>query len=236
MKHKRKYSTLSIIGFVFAFLLPPIGATIAIIAIVKSNKDRYNNKNLAIVGTAIGIFLSIPFVIFISILMLLNPPSSWFAGNYAQKKFQPLDAELIQLGASKICDFGSNGRGNEGGEVTPYYGVYYSIDDLPELTNKIKIITEKHGFILSDDYFIKNDRRTIANKQQEYLSKFNSKESNSDKLFSESSDYLKSDNSNMSVIISRNSGVSLECPKKYRTVVNASGSRAILAFKLSYRF
>lgn len=54
---------LAIVGFVLAFLIPPVGAIISIIALVKLNKSG-GSKGLAIAGIILGVLFTIGWIIF----------------------------------------------------------------------------------------------------------------------------------------------------------------------------
>ncbi len=66
-KKEGKYNTLSIIGFIFAFIFPPAGFILGIIALSQIKKEGEKGKGLAIAAVTLGaaFFLLIFFLIII---------------------------------------------------------------------------------------------------------------------------------------------------------------------------
>ena len=73
-KHKKKAAKIVIVGFIFAFSIPPVGLILNIVGLLGVMKDGNKGKKLAIAGIILGAVLSIllPF----AILFLINNHNS----------------------------------------------------------------------------------------------------------------------------------------------------------------
>ncbi len=58
-----QWNVMCIVGFILAFLLPPVGLILSIIALVQINRTREKNKGMAIAGIIIGAFETLLYVI-----------------------------------------------------------------------------------------------------------------------------------------------------------------------------
>jgi hypothetical protein len=54
-----KYSRLAITGLVLAFIVPPLGLILSIIALIRINKHQQKGNLLAVLGIVFGVFLTL---------------------------------------------------------------------------------------------------------------------------------------------------------------------------------
>lgn len=64
-----KWNVMCIVGFVLAFVLPPVGLVLSIVALVQINKSREKSKGLSVAGIVIG---AINTVLLILIIMFIG--------------------------------------------------------------------------------------------------------------------------------------------------------------------
>ncbi len=142
-------SKQSIIGFILAFVIPPLGAIISIIAWREIKQKSLRGKKLAVFGTIWGLAFTLPFLFFVWLFIVLGG----LKGNGAQSASKPFIAQIKQAGGKKLCDNGDSGYGID--NTTQWYDAYYQIPNSPGLTNEIK------GFASQDGYNVTKDTATI---------------------------------------------------------------------------
>lgn len=67
---QERWNVLCIVGFVLAFIVPPVGLILSIIAIVQINKTFEKSKGLAIAGIVIGAFETLMAILGIIIMIV----------------------------------------------------------------------------------------------------------------------------------------------------------------------
>jgi hypothetical protein len=68
-----KYNVLSILGFIFAFIIPPVGFILGIVALVHINKTGEKGKGLAIAAVVLGaiFFFILIFIVLVGIMWVV---------------------------------------------------------------------------------------------------------------------------------------------------------------------
>lgn len=216
-------SRLSIIGLVLAFLIPPLGMIVSMLAWHETKKKSLRGKKLAILGTVWGLVLSLPFLFFLWLFIYFGG----FKGNGAQRAAKPFIVKIEQAGGKKICDNGDNGYGIDNNR--PWYNVYYQMPDSSGLTNKIKNFASQEGYHLGKD-LEKNteDINQLLNQDETDLP--------GDEQLNTKSDYLTGRNGDktLSITIYRQTSVALNCNSGQYGRKQATGSNtAILSIDFS---
>ena len=69
-----RYSIIAIISFIFAFLFPPLGIVLGIIALNKIKKDsNLKGKGVSVAALSVGIFIIICFTLLYALLYMSSP-------------------------------------------------------------------------------------------------------------------------------------------------------------------
>lgn len=212
----RPPATIAIVGVALAFLLPPVGALISIVAWRQAKKQAQRTA-LAVAGTVIGIAFTLPIIGVVWLLVSLG----WLKGNQAQKEFKPIGAAIQQAGGHKICDNGDTGYGIDNN--VPWYEAYYSIPDSDNLTSTVKNIAAEQGYKLSTD-----------NQGVKQLQDSSDTALSGDERFNPGSDYLtaKKNHRTLSATVNRHTSLSLHCSSGQYGRQQSTGNDAIIDFDL----
>lgn len=216
-KQARSIDSLSLIGLILAIFLPPVGFVISVIAWTKSRTNPIRSQGLAIAGTATGGILTIiPLVFFAWLFISLGG----FKDNQAETDFKPIARQITAMGGQKICSNGDDGYGID--NTVPWYQVYYSIPDAPDLTTKVKGLAAEQGYNLSEN------SNLIKNLQDQNVA-FGDEGPNA------RSDYLvgKHSKTSLEITINRQTSVPLYCGVSDYGKRRATGNDAIIDFKLT---
>lgn len=148
-------------------------------------------------------------------------------GNQAQKSMKPIQSQLAQLDAHKLCDNGDNGYGLD--NTRPWHIAYYSAPDSSNLTTQITRISSEAGYrLLSDNQYISELKAGDAI----YYS--------DGERYSARNDYLTGTNPNngsrMDVKIIRDGNMRIACSdfEKYLEPQTAKAGEAMLYLSITY--
>jgi hypothetical protein len=224
-KTQIRKSKLAIAGLVLAFLLPPVGCILSVVALVRIRRWKLGGKGLAIAGTLIGALLMVPGVLLALVFFALGGARA----NQAEVDFKPIDKQLIELGATKICTNGDNGWGID--NATPWYDIYYQAPDTAGLTDKVSAIATDNGYTLSTNQDFVNQLKGVPDANGDVSAPYGNEQ------FNPKSDYLKGSKgpNTLTLTINRQASVALYCNSdsiKYGEKRD-TGSDAILTFSLT---
>lgn len=114
------WNVMCIVGFVFSFIIPPVGLVLSIVALVQINKSGEKSKPLSIAGIVVGavstalIALFIGFVVWAAAEAISNP-QIWDDSNYS----------CTGTGCDGLnSDNGDNSDNSDNGDNTDSYSSY----------------------------------------------------------------------------------------------------------------
>lgn len=218
VSNMQKTSKLAVIGLLLAVCIAPVGFITSIIAWHKINKHSLRGKGIAIAGTVIGGLLSLPFLLFTWLFIVLG---GWH-GNQAEKDVKPMITEVQELGATKLCDNGDSGYSID--NTTPWYQVYYSVPDSSELTEKINSLAANEGYQLHTNSDLVAQLKGLPDQNGVYSQAYGGEQ------FSPQSDYLiaHASGKTLKVNVYRQAEVALYCSAKDYGKKESASTNAIL--------
>lgn len=169
----------------------------------------------------------LPFILFAWLFIALG---AWH-GNQAQKDFDPIARQIVDMGGTKLCNNGDSGYGID--NTTPWYQVYYTVPNTSDLTSEVKNIASQQEYQLSTDTNFINQLKGLPEQRGElegvYVTPYG------DEQFNPKSDYLigQSGNKSLKVTINRQTSVALYCGVEDYGKKQPTGSNAILDFSLT---
>jgi len=108
-----------------------------------AKEKKYAGRKVLFVGASIVIVLTAIFV-FLTFQRKTDPSNS----NLASQITAPLEKELTNAGAKKVCSGGDNGRGTD--NRSPYYRAYLELDKTaPEAITLVNSAASSNGFKLT---------------------------------------------------------------------------------------
>lgn len=217
-------SKRAIIGFILAFVIPPLGMVLSFIARREIKQRNLRGKRFAIFGIIWGIIFTPLFLLYWLLFFTLGGWSSVIHGNAAQRASKPLVSQIEKAGGKKLCDNGNDGYGID--NTTPWYQAYYRIPDSPGLANEIK------GFAGKDGYALRTDTAQIKQLKQNANDNFGDQ---TQEQFNPRADYLtgKSGGDTLSMTVNRDTNVKLYCNRGKWGREVSTGSDAILFLDFS---
>lgn len=200
---------VAIIGLALAFIIPPVGLVVSIVARNKIYKQQLGGKWLSISGILIGAVWAIPFVFF----AWMSFTTGYLSLNRAERDIRPIASQITRLGGHKICDNGDPGFGADNN--SPWYEVYYLIPNNQSLTPQVNDIANRHGYQLQQN----TDFITALKNGGE-----------SDEQYSPTSDYLVGYNGSkkLTVTVYKQTGVPIHCVDGYGNITQTGSTNAIL--------
>ena len=189
-----------VIGFILAFIIPPLGVIISLIVLGNRKKKLQKTSRLSRSGVLIGSILSVPFILWVGFYALLGG----FYRNGPQSAFKPIGTKLVQLGGHMICDNGDNGHGLD--NTTPWYRAYYSMPATDNLKSEVYAAAAAANFKLTV-----NTNEITALK--DLTAARQTTPPNTDDYYNPNSDYLMGANGPriLTVTINRQTSVRLDC-------------------------
>lgn len=123
---------LAIISIILAFLAPPIGLIISLIALYRISVYKHGGRVLAIIALIISLLLTVVIALAIFVFgALISILGQSIQGlqkpNQAKVEMQPMIADLVRHSGQIICDNGDNGYGIDNG--MPWYDIYLTAND-----------------------------------------------------------------------------------------------------------
>jgi len=215
---------IAILGLVLSILIAPIGLIVSIVAWRKIRRQSLKGKGLAVAGTVLGVLITVPMLwLFIALggfLQLIH-------GNQAEKDFRPIANQMIRLGGQKICDNGDSGYGID--NSAPWYQIYYTVPDTPDLTRKVESFIGQQGYQVSTDTNFINQLKGLPDQDGTYTEPYGGEQFNS------RSNYLtgQSGNKSLKITINRQTSVPLYCGVSNYGKQRQTGDKAIIDFSLS---
>lgn len=196
-----KKSQLSLVGLIFAIIVPPIGLVVSIIALLKIRKNNLQGKGKAIFGIIWGAIFTLPFIFLAWLFISLGG----LKGNEAKKDAQPFVAQIQKAGGKELCENGDSGYGID--NTQPWYEVYYEIPSDSQLTAEVKADAVQFGYPLAENTGLINKLKGIPDKNGDINEPYGGA------TFNSKSDYLISSKNgkSLTVTINRETSVPLYC-------------------------